>query len=162
MAKLQTLNSMDAFRSMRSNSSLLSLRSASTSSPRASSFDTLPSAEWATPELSSATHTGASSTCSSPLPLAGQLVSHNLPLLPGANPRVELCPGWRYAKRTWRAAASTSQEPIPPTLRASSHLTCRLSHVIGALKVCAYGANGAEVKKVGFLHAIADSVAAPC
>jgi hypothetical protein len=43
-----------------------------------------------------------------------------------------------------------------------SHLTCRLSHVIGALKVCAYGANGAEVKKVGFLHAVADSVAAPC
>jgi hypothetical protein len=30
--------------------------------------------------------------------------------------------------------------------------------VIGTLKVCAYGANGAEVKKVGFLHAVADSV----
>jgi hypothetical protein len=43
-----------------------------------------------------------------------------------------------------------------------NEITCRLSHVIGALKVCAHGANGAEVKKVGFLYAVADSVAAPC
>jgi hypothetical protein len=42
------------------------------------------------------------------------------------------------------------------------YLTRRLSHVIGALKVCAYGANGDEVEKVGFLHAVADSVASPC